>query len=70
MNMKDLRRMAEEFGLKVGSATKVEAIRQIQLAEGNFDCFGRAENGYCDQEGCLFRQDCLKPGNAKPALLL
>ncbi len=70
MNMKDVRKMAEAFGLSVGSATKAEAIRQIQLAEGNFDCFGRAENGYCDQEQCLFRQDCLKPNNKMPAAIM
>lgn len=38
---------------------KVEMIRAIQRAEGNFDCFGTASN-YCDQLSSLFRQDCLK----------
>lgn len=70
MNMKEVRKMAGQYGLKIGSATKAEAIRQIQHAEGNFDCFGRAETGYCDQDGCIFRQDCLKPGNAEPAMPL
>lgn len=58
MNMKDVREMAKRYGLKIGNLKKTEAIRSIQLAEGNTDCYGRA-NGQCDQEQCCFRQDCL-----------
>lgn len=32
--------------------------RKRQLAEGNFDCFGKA-NGSCDQVRCLYRELCL-----------
>ncbi len=32
--------------------------RLIQRTEGNFDCFGTAVDGVCDQEGCLWRQAC------------
>jgi len=39
---------------------KIEAIRSIQRTEGNFDCFARVKNGYCDQMGCLFYEDCMK----------
>jgi len=38
---------------------RVESVRQLQLAEGNFDCFARAENGYCDQGGCVYHVECL-----------
>ena len=48
-------RMKNTFGL-----SKVELIRRIQKAEGNFDCFGTAK-GYCDQLQCSFREDCLRP---------
>ena len=37
----------------------VDEIRARQRSEGNFDCFGRAIDGYCDQWRCLFRQECL-----------
>ena len=30
-----------------------------QLAEGNFDCFGRS-NGFCDQALCKYRKPCLE----------
>ena len=41
--------------------------------EGNFDCFGSAYEGYCDQYDCSWREDCLpapvatKPKAAAPA---
>ena len=38
---------------------RVEAVRLEQRAEGNFDCFGRAASGYCDQGGCIFHAECL-----------
>ncbi|MFW5837025.1 MAG: hypothetical protein ACOCVM_03395 [Desulfovibrionaceae bacterium] len=60
MKMQEVRALARSMGVKVGGLTKVEAIRKMQRAEGNFDCFGRAEDGYCDQTGCLFQEECLK----------
>ncbi len=60
MKMEQIRAMAKTMGVKVGGLSKTEAIRTIQRAEGNFDCFARAREGYCDQAGCLFYDDCLK----------
>jgi hypothetical protein len=59
MTVKELQKMAKELGIKTTGLKKVEMIKAIQRAEGNFDCFGTAGN-YCDQMSCLFRQDCLK----------
>lgn len=60
MKMTEVRAMAKARGLKFGvGLTKIEAIRMLQRDEGNFDCFARAESGYCDQEQCIFREDCL-----------
>jgi len=39
---------------------KENIIRAIQRAEGNFECFGTAVSGNCDQMNCLWREDCLK----------
>lgn len=58
MNMKQVREMAKQVGAKIANMKKMDAIRTIQLAEGNFDCFGRAD-GHCDQINCCFREDCL-----------
>jgi len=60
MKMSDVRLLAKSRGLKLKvGTTKIQAVRMIQLDEGNFDCFARAEAGYCDQDGCTFRVDCL-----------
>ncbi|HDQ40689.1 MAG TPA: SAP domain-containing protein [Desulfonatronum sp.] len=60
MKMTEVRAMAKARGLKMGvGMTKIEAIRMLQRDEGNFDCFARAEAGYCDQFQCIFREDCL-----------
>jgi len=45
-------------GMKTKGLRKAEMIKEIQRNEGNFDCFGTATD-YCDQMGCLFREDCL-----------
>lgn len=58
MTVKKLQKMAKELGVKTGGLRKAEMNREIQRAEGNFDCFGTATD-YCDQLGCLYREDCL-----------
>ncbi len=59
MLIKDIRAIATERGLKTAKLPKAELIRLIQRSEGNFDCFGSATGGYCDQDGCSWREDCL-----------
>ena len=59
MKMNETKEKAKASGIKVmATAKKADLIRQIQKAEGNFDCFGTAKD-YCDQLGCCFRGDCL-----------
>lgn len=61
MKMQEVRSLGRTRGLRFGvGMTKIEAIRAIQRAEGNFDCFARAGAGYCDQLDCLFRDECLR----------
>lgn len=50
------------------SALRVREIRERQLREGNFDCFGRATTGYCDQHGCLHHAECTGISKAMPEL--
>lgn len=59
MNMQNVRDIAKQLGLKTSRMTKMALIREIQRTEGNFDCFARAESGFCDQEACVWRDDCL-----------
>lgn len=59
MNLKDIKEIAKQRGVKAGKMKKEELIRSIQLAEGNFDCFGTALSGDCSQNDCIWRGDCL-----------
>ena len=59
MKLQDVRTIAREHHLKPDGSTKAELIRKIQRKEGNFDCFSSACHGYCDQNKCLWRNDCL-----------
>ncbi len=58
MNMQEIRSKAKEMGINSFGKTKIELIRAIQKAEGNFDCYGTAID-YCDQLECSFRSSCL-----------
>jgi hypothetical protein len=65
MKMQEVRAKAKVLGLKnIFGLSKAELIRQIQRAEGNFDCFGTAKD-FCDQLQCCFREDCLRPSVPK-----
>jgi hypothetical protein len=58
MKMNEIRLKAKALGIKTKAVKKADLIRQIQKTEGNFDCFGTAQND-CDQWNCCFREDCL-----------
>ncbi|WP_028574428.1 hypothetical protein [Desulfonatronovibrio hydrogenovorans] len=61
MKMKEIRQLAKNREIKIPFVvTKIEAVRMIQRSEGNFDCFARACEGFCDQSGCIFYQDCME----------
>jgi hypothetical protein len=57
--MKHIRQVAKTLQVESGKLTKTELIRKIQAAEGNFDCYGSAVDGECDQLDCTWRNDCL-----------
>lgn len=65
MNITAIRAIARHNGLKgYSQLRKADLIRAIQCQEGNFDCYAKASNGYCDQTGCLWRDDCLNMSGA------
>jgi hypothetical protein len=62
-------RIAKKAKLIVqGVSQRIQEVREAQLREGNFDCYGKAEGGYCDQAGCRFRDECLEI--SRPALAM
>jgi hypothetical protein len=60
MTLKQVKGIAKGKGVMVGNMKKDDIIRAIQRSEGNFDCFGGATAGACEQFNCLWRNDCLK----------
>ena len=66
MKMQEIRQMAKRRGINSFGKSKEKLIREIQLSEGSFDCFGTAE-AYCDQDNCCFRSICLNGNTAKSA---
>ena len=58
--MTEIKTIAKQNGIKVSKLKKAELIKQIQLAEGNFDCYATPAVSSCGQEACLWRSDCLK----------
>ncbi|MBI5194140.1 MAG: SAP domain-containing protein [Nitrospirae bacterium] len=60
MKVEEIKKIAQKMGVPA-VGPKAEMIKTIQRTEGNFDCFGTAADGFCDQGGCLWRTDCLKP---------
>ncbi len=56
-----LKEIAKFKGINTYKMRKAEIIKNIQRLEGNFDCFGTAATGYCDQNGCIWITECLKP---------
>ncbi|HEY0721839.1 MAG TPA: SAP domain-containing protein [Gammaproteobacteria bacterium] len=59
MQIQAIRTIAKAQGITPHKMDKHTLIRTIQRQEGNFDCFGSANEGFCDQGGCLWRHDCL-----------
>lgn len=58
MKLQEIRDIARSKNVKPSGLSWAELIRTIQRHEGNFDCFGTANNGECTQEECLWRENC------------
>ena len=65
MNMQEIRGIAKGLGIKTSKIRKVDLVRSIQEAEGNFSCFATASNGKCDQTTCIWRDDCFSLARKK-----
>jgi hypothetical protein len=68
MDITEVREIARSQGINPANIFKSELIKTIQVREGNFDCYGTAYNGVCDQLGCRWRADCFEAArNARRA---
>lgn len=58
MELQEIREIAREMGVDTRGMGRAEAVRAIQRAIGEIDCFGSAAEEECDQEDCMWREDC------------
>ncbi|ABL00663.1 Rho termination factor N-terminal domain-containing protein [Pelobacter propionicus] len=58
MKLVEIRERAKQFGITASKMKKADLVRAIQQSERNTPCFetGRAE--ICQQDSCLWREDC------------
>ena len=64
MRLQEIRAIAKQRQISSSGLSKSELIHKIQRQEGNFDCFGSACNGECDQLECLWHEDCIAEATA------
>jgi hypothetical protein len=60
MKIAEVKTLAKAHGINPDNRFKTELIKAIQITEGNFDCYGTAYNGECDQGECCWREDCFE----------
>jgi hypothetical protein len=60
MKIAEIKTLAKAHGINPDNRFKTELIKAIQITEGNFDCYGTAYNGVCDQVECCWREDCFE----------
>lgn len=58
MKLDEIKEIARQHGIKVGRMKKAELVKAIQLAEQNDPCFETGKSAVCEQEECLWREDC------------
>ncbi|MDQ6955076.1 MAG: hypothetical protein Q9M20_06490 [Mariprofundaceae bacterium] len=57
ISKKMLLEQSKEFNIKgAGKLKKLDLIHQLQLAEGNADCFSKISN--CSVTPCFYRETC------------
>lgn len=59
-DINSIKQKIEKFpNVSMVTTMRLDEVRKQQLREGNFDCFGRATSGYCDQFFCAHYTDCM-----------
>ena len=75
MRIDQVREIARKHGIYTARMAKADIVRAIQRAEGNFDCFGSAVNGFSYGRGearvvphIVWRRRCRSRGTIPPFL--
>jgi len=59
MKINDVRKMAKGMNINTYRMKKKKIIRSIQQAENNMACFATERVATCNEDKCLWRDDCL-----------
>ena len=59
MKYNEIRKMAIDMGINTHRMKKNDLVRAIQREEKNMECFGTPRVEYCNEEICLWRDDCI-----------
>jgi len=59
MKYNDIRNMAKGMGINSYGTKKKELIQAIQRGENNINCYGTVRVNDCNENNCLWREDCL-----------
>jgi len=59
MKINDVRKIAKRMDINTYRTKKEGINRAIQQAENNMVCFATERVAYCNEDKCLWRDDCL-----------
>lgn len=68
MNFNEIRKRAKEMNIITYRLKKPDIIRSIQRTENNIECFGTQRVGHCNEDQCLWRQDCVLLNNQSQSI--
>ena len=57
-DIEERNQIVKEHNLNLAKVTKVELIRALQQAEGEYQCFGSNIATTCEQHNCVWRAYC------------
>ena len=59
MKFNEIRKMAKGMQINTYRMKKTDIIRAIQKVENNIECYGTERIKNCNEDKCLWRNDCL-----------
>lgn len=65
MNSNEAKSMAKGMGINTRGMKKLDVIRAIQRAENNIECYGTQRVDMCNEDACLWRNDCISPNKSR-----
>jgi len=67
MNFNEIKRIAKGMGINTYGMKKIDVIRSIQRAENNINCYATQRVDVCNEDACLWRNDCISLDQARKA---